>query len=235
LKVFDLEIYDKPLKDLEVFNQGIVNTLNAYTLFLYDSDYEYRKALSNSNIIVPDGQSIVLASKIVRHQSLRKIAGCDLLQHYLKLLNERKGKAFFFGSCDKTLSAIDKRLKIDFPDLTYNLLNPGFSNDKNIISTNQHIEIINNFNPDVLFVGLGAPKQEIWIEYNKEKLNAGTICGVGAAFSYFAGTKKRPSKFFINLGLEGFIRTLKEPRQQIKKDLKAYPNLIKQVINEIKK
>ncbi len=235
MELFGIDIYDEPLEKIDVFNKGIINTINAYSFYLYNKDKAFKNAIDNSKIILPDGQSICLLAKLIHHEKLKKIAGTDFLIHALEVMNNCNGKVTFFGSCDKTLNGIRKRLNEDFPNIACQVLNPGF--DKNIkpLSDQSHIRAINEFEPDILFVGLGAPKQEIWIHNNKSKLKAGTISGIGAAFSYFAGTKKRPDKFFIKLGLEGILRTMKEPKQQIHKDIKAYPYLINRVYKELTK
>ena len=235
MELFGLDIYDEPLEKIDVFNKGVINTINAYSFYLYNKDKAFKNAIDNSNIILPDGQSICLSAKLLNHIKIKKIAGTDFLIHALKTMNSHKGKVTFFGSYDKTLNGIRKRLNDEFPNITCQVLNPGFNKKIKSLSDQSHIKAINEFEPDILFVGLGAPKQEIWIHNNSNKLNVGTISGIGAAFSYFAGTKKRPVKFFINLGLEGVLRTIREPKQQIHKDVKAYPFLIKRIYNELAK
>jgi N-acetylglucosaminyldiphosphoundecaprenol N-acetyl-beta-D-mannosaminyltransferase len=75
------------------------------------------------------------------------------------------------------------------------------------------IAAVNEVKPDVLFVGMTAPKQEKWGHANKKKLDAKTICAIGAVFDFYAGTVERPSQFWINLQLEWFIRLVKEPKR----------------------
>lgn len=75
------------------------------------------------------------------------------------------------------------------------------------------IRVINEFNPDVLFVGMTAPKQEKWAYDNKDNLKTGLICSIGAVFDFYAGTVQRPGKIWVNLGLEWLGRLLKEPRR----------------------
>ena len=91
---------------------------------------------------------------------------------------------FFFGSCDKTLSQIKNKLNKVYPTIIYKTLNPGYDNNVDLLSQNSYIDLINAFHPDILYVSLGAPKQEIWINQNAEKLNVGTIYGLGAAFFF---------------------------------------------------
>jgi N-acetylglucosaminyldiphosphoundecaprenol N-acetyl-beta-D-mannosaminyltransferase len=92
------------------------------------------------------------------------------------------------------------------------------------------VEAVNGFKPDVLFVGMTAPKQEVWTHVNKERLDVGAICAIGAVFDFYAGTVSRPSKFWRDLGLEWFIRLLKEPRRMYKRYVICGPAFILMLI-----
>ena len=91
---------------------------------------------------------------------------------------------------------------------------------------------INEFKPDVLFVGMTAPKQEKWVYENKNQLDAKVICSIGAVFDFYSETVKRPSKFWINLGLEWFIRLLHEPNHLWRRYLLYGPVFIYVVLKE---
>jgi N-acetylglucosaminyldiphosphoundecaprenol N-acetyl-beta-D-mannosaminyltransferase len=75
------------------------------------------------------------------------------------------------------------------------------------------VAAVNTVKPDVLFVGMTAPKQEKWSKENANQLDTKTICAIGAVFDFYAGTVKRPSQFWIKLQLEWFIRLIKEPKR----------------------
>jgi N-acetylglucosaminyldiphosphoundecaprenol N-acetyl-beta-D-mannosaminyltransferase len=85
------------------------------------------------------------------------------------------------------------------------------------------ISAINNFAPDILFVGMTAPKQEKWVYLNKSQINAKIICSIGAVFDFYSGNIKRPNQFWINLGLEWLIRFLKEPRRLFNRNFISTP------------
>ena len=89
---------------------------------------------------------------------------------------------------------------------------------------------INNFKPDILFVGMTAPKQEKWVFVNKENIDANTIVSVGAVFDFYAGTVRRSSPFWIKLGLEWLPRFLREPKRLAKRNLVSTPKFILQVL-----
>ena len=97
------------------------------------------------------------------------------------------------------------------------------------------IKAVNRFQPEVLFVGMTAPKQEKWSFQHKDQLNTKIICSIGAVFDFYAGTVERPSPFWINLGLEWFIRLIKEPKRMWKRYLYYGPIFIKMmVVHKIK-
>lgn len=94
------------------------------------------------------------------------------------------------------------------------------------------IDEINVFMPDVLFIGMTAPKQEKWAHEHKTLLDARIICSIGAVFDFYAGTVVRPNKIWINLGLEWFVRLLKEPKRMWKRYLFYGPVFIKLMLKE---
>ncbi len=104
----------------------------------------------------------------------------------------------------------------------------AFSEDDNSIMINQ----INAFKPDVLFVGMTAPKQEKWAYANKSLIDVKVICAVGAVFDFYAGTVKRPGEFWINLGLEWFMRLIKEPVHMWKRYLFYGPVFVYKILKE---
>ena len=232
IKFFDYKIFVDKITEVDCSNLGIVNTINAYSFFVAEQNKAVHRALINSDIIIPDGTSVCLGIKFLHSKIVKKIAGYDLLLNLLIKANSNGCKVFFLGSSDKTLHKIKANILKSFPKIDVNILNPGFNKNIDDFDNQNIIKTINKAKPDILFVGLSAPKQEIWVYNFKENLKVGTICSVGAAFDYFAETKKRPSNFWINMGFEGVIRTIKEPKTQIKKDIKAYPYLIYRLLKE---
>lgn len=233
VQFFGYKIFQGRFKDLNYNKLGVINTINAYPFFVAENNPDFHKTMVNADIIVPDGISICLGIKLLSSKNVQKVAGYDVLIQLLCQANSNGKSIFFLGSSDITLDRIKKKVQKEFPKIKVNLLNPGFNNHVSDFKNDKIIQLINDTNPDILFVGLSAPKQELWVNKVKSRLKVGTICSVGAAFDFYAGTKKRPAKFWINNGLEGIIRTIKEPRTQIRKDIKAYPYFIYRLIKEI--
>lgn len=230
VQLIDYSIYNGNLNEINFSKKKLINTINQYSFCIAEEDSLFKKALVESEILLPDGIGIVAAVKILHNQKVKKIAGADIHHHLLKDLNLKNGKCFYLGASENTLSKIEKYIEKDFPNIKVASFSPpyknNFTDDDNQIMINQ----VNDFKPDVLFIGMTAPKQEKWAYQHKEFLDAKIICSIGAVFDFYAGTVKRPHKFWINLGLEWFIRLLKEPRRMSKRYLYYGPVFIKLII-----
>jgi N-acetylglucosaminyldiphosphoundecaprenol N-acetyl-beta-D-mannosaminyltransferase len=136
------------------------------------------------------------------------------------------------GSSKDTLKKIVSRLALDFPNVTVGTFSPPYKSEFSDADNQQMLEVVTTFQPDVLFVGMTAPKQEKWSYQHKEQLDAKIICSIGAVFDFYAGTVERPSPFWIRLRLEWFIRLLKEPKRMWKRYLYYGPVFIKLILTE---
>lgn len=203
--VFNGDLHEIPARKL------LISTINAYSYTLARIDPEFAEALKNSDILLPDGISIVHAKFILKGEKIRKIAGADLFNHEMNRLNESGGSCFFLGSMERTLELIIRRLGKDFPNVKSDTLSPSFNDVFTEEENKTIIDRINKFHPDVLFIGMTAPKQEKWAYRHFDQLEAGHICCIGAVFDFYAGTIKRAPRWMINLGLEWFHRLIKDP------------------------
>jgi len=200
---------------IEVLQKGktIINTLNQYSFCLAEEDKVFKNALMSSDILLPDGISIVLSAKFLSGDQLTKIAGADLHEFVIKYLNSVYGSCFYLGSKQETLDVIKTKLEQSFPNITYEGYSPPFRDEFSEEENTIMIDKINEFSPDVLFVGMTAPKQEKWVYANRDKIRATYICSIGAVFDFYSGTTERPSDFWVRHGLEWFVRFVKEPKR----------------------
>ncbi len=213
------ELFTGSLDDVDFTGKTIINTLNQYSFCIAEKDAEFKEALQQSDILLPDGIGIVAAVKLDTGKPIRKISGWDLHGNLLARLNQQSGRCFYLGSSVQTLLKVQHQLTSDFPDIKAGFYSPPF---KAVFSTEENermIEAVNNFKPDVLFIGMTAPKQEKWVTKHQHQINASIICTIGAVFDFYAGTVKRPGKFWIILGLEWFGRLLNEPKRLWKRYL----------------
>jgi N-acetylglucosaminyldiphosphoundecaprenol N-acetyl-beta-D-mannosaminyltransferase len=215
------EVYGSELDEIDINTNGavVINTINAYSYVVAKKDPLFRKALQSSAVLVPDGFPIVVAAKFLKGKKIKKIAGADVFFHFCEKMNREKGKCFFMGSSEKTLERIRNRLNTEYPNILSGFYSPPFKKEFSEEENSEILTNINAFAPDVLFVGMTAPKQEKWVHQFNSKINARIIASIGAVFDFYAGTVERPSKFWIKLNLEWFIRLLKEPKRLWKRYL----------------
>ena len=209
-----------------------INTLNTHSFICALEDPEFFNALLKSDILLPDGVGIVLGLRFLYKQKVNKIAGYDLFEHEMENLEKSKGKCFFLGSSTNVLNLIAKRANIDYPHVKIGFYSPPFESQFTKEENDSMIQAVNSFSPDVLFIGLTAPKQEKWAFSNINDLNARHVCSIGAVFNFYAGTRKRAPKWMINNGLEWFFRLITEPRRMWKRYLLNNFKFILLVIKE---
>jgi len=212
------EVFTGNLNSIIPKNKIIINTVNQYSYCMGEKDSQFKKVLNDSDILLPDGIGIVLAFKFLKAKTIKKIAGADIHNYLLHYLNEHHGKCFYMGASNSTLTKISERLSIEYPNIKVGTYSPPYKPEFSKVENDEIINTVNNFNPDVLFVGMTAPKQEKWSWTHKEALNInGPICSIGAVFDFYAGTVSRPNTIWQNLGLEWMGRLLKEPKRMWKR------------------
>ncbi|MDO5976386.1 WecB/TagA/CpsF family glycosyltransferase [Flavivirga jejuensis] len=216
-------IFSSDLKDIDLNKRQIINTINPHSYCVSKKDLSFKKALINSDVLLPDGFGIVLATKVLFGKHIKKIAGADIHAHLLKYANLNKKKVFYLGASQNTLKLITKRLKKEYPNIQVASYSPPYKLEFNSKDSKQMIDKVNTFNPDILFVGMTAPKQEKWVQINKHSLCPKTIVSIGAVFDFYAGTVKRSNSFWINLGLEWLPRLIKEPKRLWRRNFISTP------------
>ncbi|TDD95112.1 glycosyltransferase [Flavobacterium cellulosilyticum] len=231
----DYSVYSGDLFNLNFSKKKLITTINQYSYCIGEKDPEFKNALLQSDVLLPDGMAIVSAIQHQKGKKIKKISGADIHLHLLNHLNEKYGSCFYMGSSESTLLKIKERLATEFPNISVGTYSPPF---KTFFTNNENkiiVDAINDFSPDVVFVGMTAPKQEKWAFEHKTQLNAKTICAIGAVFDFYARTVKRPSSFWINLKLEWFIRLVKEPKRMWKRYLYYGPVFIGYILQNKKK
>jgi N-acetylglucosaminyldiphosphoundecaprenol N-acetyl-beta-D-mannosaminyltransferase len=224
-------IYYGNLSDISE-EKCLINTINQYSYCIAEQDKEFKASLMSSDILLPDGVGIVSAIKLLYGKDIEKIAGADLHQSLLKTLNKNQGKCFYLGASEDTLKKIKARLSKNFPSIIVDTYSPPYKSEFSDIDNAQMIAAVNAFRPDVLFIGMTAPKQEKWSHMHNKLLDANIICSIGAVFDFYAGTVDRPGIFWINLGLEWLGRLIKEPKRMWKRYLYYGPIFVYYIIKE---
>lgn len=226
----DYNIYKKTLNEIDFDQVRVINTINPHSYCIAKQDISFDQSLKSSDILIPDGIGIVLAHFFLYGVKIKKIAGFDLFLHIMNKLNKKKSKIFFLGSSEIILENIKINCKNDFPKLEVAFYSPPYKSSFSKNDTNNMIEAVNAFNPDVLFVGMTAPKQEKWVFENQIKLKTKLICSVGAVFDFYSGNITRSSKIWIKVGLEWLPRFIKEPKRLFIRNMVSSPKFIIETI-----
>lgn len=230
--LLDFRVYKNTLFEIPFGRKTLINTINQYSFCIAQKDAAFKIALQGSDILLADGMAIVSAVQLLNGKSISKIAGADLHNHLLSQLNAKGGSCFYLGSSGGTLERIIDRHRKEFPNVQVQSFSPPFKASFSAEENQEMITVVNAFSPDILFIGMTAPKQEKWAFEHREELDARIICSIGAVFDFYAGTVERPTPFWIRLKLEWFIRFIKEPRRMSKRYLYYGPVFIAAMLKE---
>lgn len=192
---------------------------NANDVVVSRKNIKVREAVVNSSLSVPDGFSLVLLARMYGYPLKERVYGPDLMLEFLKATEGKGYLHFFYGSTDNVLKQLVTNLKKKFPKLN---VSGSYSPPFRELSSEEDeevVDMINEASTDVLWVGLGCPKQQLWMYEHKDRLKVPVMVGVGAAFDFLSETKKQAPKWMRNSGLEWLFRLVTEPRRLWKRYL----------------
>lgn len=215
------------LKDLDILTSRaelaklpegklLINTINAFSYDNARKDAMFSEALQKGGVLIPDGISIVKACRFLnaKSQPKERIAGWDLFVFEMEKLNRVGGKVMFLGSSDAVLKLIRQRVAEKYPKIEVDTYSPPYKPEFSDEDNEAMISAINNSNPDLLWIGMTAPKQEKWAYKHLDRLEVHCHIGtIGAVFDFFAGTVKRAPECWQKAGMEWLYRLLSEPRR----------------------
>lgn len=186
---------------------------NVHTIVMANENADYREIQNEAAVVLADGKPLsVLEKKCGRFPEAEKVSGPDLMPEVFKMSEKEGYRHFFYGSTERTLDLLRENLTKKYPKLQIaGMYAPPFR-QLTLGEDEEIIEEINKTRPDFLWVGLGAPKQEIWMSEHKNKIQA-VMIGVGAGFDFHAGTVKRAPVWMQRCGLEWFYRLLQDPKR----------------------
>lgn len=206
--------------------KALINTINAHSYNTAQEDEAFAEALSKGDFLIPDGASIVKACRWLKAKSQPKerIAGWDLFEYEMTHLNSKmkeckneemkKGRVMFLGSSEKVLALIRERAAVDYPNLEVVTYSPPYKPEFLEEDNRAMIKAINDADPDLLWIGMTAPKQEKWAYTHWKELDINCHCGtIGAVFDFYAGTVKRAPLWWQKHSLEWLYRLIMEPRR----------------------
>lgn len=223
----------------------LINTVNAHSFNTAKKDQLFADALTNGDVLIPDGVSIVKACKWIKAKSQPKerIAGWDLFSFEMEKLereseelrtkSEESKIVMFMGSSQKVLDLIVKRAAVDYPHLKVVTYSPPYKPEFSEEDNAAIIKAINDTNPDLLWIGMTAPKQEKWTYSHWKELNIHCHVGtIGAVFDFFAGTAVRAPIWWQDHSLEWLYRLCKEPKRMWRRYVIGNPLFIWNILKE---
>ena len=192
---------------------------------VFDS-IEFKAIVNNADLVIPDGRPLSWAQKLLGHEDAQQVRGQDIMN---AICEQSGGKNFniglYGGSSDELLKQVVAKLSLSYPDIQITFsYSPPFR-PSTVQEDQAIIKQINDAGVNVLFVGIGCPKQERWMAEHKESLNC-VMLGVGAAYDFIAGSKKHAPRWMQKLGLEWLFRLLSEPQRLWKRYLQQNPRFI---------
>jgi N-acetylglucosaminyldiphosphoundecaprenol N-acetyl-beta-D-mannosaminyltransferase len=223
-----------------VIDEMIVNNEKTYVvtpnvdhIVKLESDQDFLRCYQGAGLVLADGNPLVWASRLLGTPLKERVTGSDLFPALCENAAKRKHTVFFLGGLEGVAQKAAENLQAKHPDLNVvGVYSPPFGFDKNKEENDKIVAMINEVKPNILFVGVGAPKQEKWIYNNINDLDINVAIGIGASFDFEAGTIKRASKTVQKAGLEWFWRFSNEPTRLFKRyfvdSLKFIPIIVKQ-------
>lgn len=197
---------DAAAAQIRAHKKGYVVTPNSEIVYAAQEDTALRDILNRASLVLPDGIGVIYAAKILGEKLSGKVAGCDFAEALVYRMSQEGMRLFLLGAKPGVADMAAANLTKKYPGLVVSGTRDGyFKNDQ------EAIDAVNAAGADVLFVCLGAGKQERFMAGHMDELNVTLSCGLGGSLDVFAGTVQRAPAIFIKLGLEWFYRLLKEP------------------------
>lgn len=222
IETFGYKVFTDTLSAITINDkyQYSINTISPNSYGIATKDSSFKEALKMSDVLVLDGTYFALSALILKGKNIKKNQGPEVFDYFIKELETQSGKVFFLGSSDETLGKIKNRLKLEYTNISAQFLSPPFKAEFSAEDNNLMVEAINNFKPDVVFVGMTCPKQEKWVHANLNRLDTKIVCTIGAVFDWYAGNQKDIHPLWWKLRLGWLKRTIDRPEI-----LKRYPNI----------
>jgi len=202
------EIYGRLKEILEEVKIYTIMTPNPEMVMLANKNRELMTALKNADLVLPDGIGLIIASKVKRIGLKERVTGIDTMEKVLQISDENHLRIFLLGGKPGRAEKAIANIMARYPGIDAAGYHHGYFNDD---ENDTVISFINKYQPHVVFVCLGSPRQEVWIHKNREKLNVRIAMGAGGSVDVYAGEVKRAPVIYQKLGIEWLYRLMQEP------------------------
>jgi len=232
--------FDEALKQIECLikanEYNVIVTPNVDHLVRLEHDLDFKDVYDNAALVLADGIPILWAAKFLGTPLKEKISGSDLFPRLCQVAAQKGYKVFFLGGREGAADKAAKVLSSNYPGLQIvGIYAPSYGFEHNIAENEKIVCMIKLAKPDILFVGLGSPKQEKWIYKHKDQYQVPVSIGIGVSFEFVSGMVKRAPVWMQGVGLEWFWRLLMEPKRLWKRylinDMKFFGLVLKQKLS----
>jgi N-acetylglucosaminyldiphosphoundecaprenol N-acetyl-beta-D-mannosaminyltransferase len=219
---FDFVSYDHVINAIHHWRRmrqsRLIALVNPFSVLLGHQDKGMAKAIRSSSLVLPDGVGIVLAAALLGDTKTSRITGPTLMLKLCDASRQSGLRHYFYGGSEQTVKQLVSRLSQQFPGLQIAGWDAPPFRPLTENEDNQAVQRINAAHPDIVWVGLGAPKQEKWMLAHLGKIHTAALIGVGAAFDFHAGTKKWAPSWMRRCGLEWLHRLCQEPGRMARRN-----------------
>jgi N-acetylglucosaminyldiphosphoundecaprenol N-acetyl-beta-D-mannosaminyltransferase len=226
-KIFGIPIWGLRLQDfvrlarrlIKAKRKTLFTTIGAPSIVISQKCSDFFEHFQHADVVLPDGILPAWIARSFKYNVPERVPGPDFVDAFLPVAEAEGFKLFFLGATDETLMKLKANCLNKHPLLNIvGMLSPPFGEFDEQINCSL-VSAINQKHPDVLFVGMTAPKQELWLSRNFDQLNILFAIGVGASFDYLAGNKPRVPKWLGRLGFEWLYRLVLEPKRLWRRNL----------------
>lgn len=224
IKIFGINIYNISMEEtcnlLDEYLSGdiikAIYTPNTEIVMIAKDDNQLKELINNGDLIIPDGIGLIYGSRIKKKPLKERVTGFDTSIKLLEKANDKGYSLYLLGGKDGVAKKASENIKKQYPNIDIKGYHHGYFKGSHLgIKDSEEekviIEEMNRLAPDIIFVGLGFPKQELWIDSNKSRIKGKVIIGNGGVMDILAGNSKRAPEFYQKFGLEWLYRLIKEP------------------------
>lgn len=215
-------------KNIDMLRGKYICVCNVHTTVMAYEDEKYLNAQNSAVLNLPDGKPLSVIGRRHGYMEIGRVAGPDLMHEVFQISAKQRWRHYFYGSTSETLEVLCERLERVYQGIQIvGVYAPPFR-ELTIEEDAEIAKSINETKPDFIWIGLGAPKQEMFMYNHRERLD-GVMIGVGAGFNFHAGTVKRAPLWMQKIGLEWFYRMMQEPSRLWRRYLKTNWKFLKLV------
>jgi N-acetylglucosaminyldiphosphoundecaprenol N-acetyl-beta-D-mannosaminyltransferase len=212
VEVFGFRVFSDDLSVVPIAGPcATISTISPNSYGIATRDAAFRQALEQADVLVLDGVYFGLTSILLQGRTIRANQGPSVFHHFMRRLDAVGGRAFFLGASPATLAKIVDRAAREYPHVVTGSVSPPFKPEFSEADNRELLDRIAAFGPDVVFVGMTAPKQEKWAHQHRDHIAAHLVASIGGVFDWYAGNRPEIAPIWWKLKLVWLVRTIQRP------------------------